>query len=803
MIKNYFKTFIRSIKRNKVYSLINIFGLAVGIACAVLLYLYIQHELGYNLHYKDVDRIYRVEVVSSRKGIDKYHTSTAGPYGPTLKKDYSEVEAMVRIQFMNRELFDYNNKKIYEENVYRAGPGYFEVFEHKFIKGNPKTALKEPNTIVLTRSTAKKVFGRVAEALNKTIKIHPTTYRVTAIVEDVPDNSDLRFHALMSFVNPKEKYLRFWGNFNLFTYIKLRKGVNHVQFEKIVQEMRDKYMASAMTRFQETYRTILFPLTDIHLYSSTRRTRKNSGILYILIFSTTAIFILLIACVNYMNLATARSVKRAKEVGIRKVVGSYRGQLIQQFLFEAFFTVMVALIIGLVLVELTLPFFNALTIKELSLLSILNLQGIGLMLLVVLLVSIVSGSYPAFVLSGFKPALVLKGKFGSHRKGVVLRKGLVVFQFAISITMIISTWMVYQQLRFIHNKDVGYAKDQVVALTLRDSKTRKRCFTLCQELMKHSQIVQATPTTLVPNTGTWANGTYRLQNPDNTMRRAEVDNATVGANYLQTMGIQLIAGRNFTEKTEKKDEALVNETMVKMMGWKIGGSGKDNPIGKLVETGFDKNGKATLRYKVIGVVKDFHLRSLHNAIEPLVLRKLYQSGWSILVRVNLKELPQTMAYMKKTWEKTDKIFPFRPMFLDQNFARQYRNDERRGTIFYSFSILTIFIACLGLFGLVSFTVQQRTKEIGIRKVLGASEQNILRLISRDFVFLVLIANLIAFPAAFFVVDSWLQSFAYRTSMSVVAYFLAGGVALLIAIFTISLQALRATKVNPVNVLKYE
>ncbi|OJJ21525.1 hypothetical protein BKI52_13355 [marine bacterium AO1-C] len=803
MIRNYFTTFLRNIKRNKVYSLINISGLAVGMTCAILLYLYIRHEMGYNLHYKDAERIYRVDVISSREGVDKYHTNTAGPYGPTLKKDYPQVEAMTRLRFLSRELIEYNKKRLYEEKVYWAGPGFFDVFSHKFIKGNPKTALKEPNSVVLTRTSAKRIFGRVAEAYNKAIKVEEKTYKVVGVIEDVPENSDIRFHVLISFPTVIPSYLQKWGNFNLYTYVKLREGVDHEQFEQKIQEMRDKYMQPAMKRFQETYRSLLFPLTKIHLYSSNRRAKKSTGILYMFIFSTSAIFILLIACVNYMNLATARSVNRAKEVGIRKAVGSYRLQLIQQFLFEAFFTVLLALVVSLVLAEIALPLFNKIASKDLSLLSLLNARDITFILGGVLVVSLVSGSYPAFILSSFRPVMVLKGKFKNNKKGIVLRRGLVVFQFSISITMIISTWMVSKQLNYIHTKNLGYAKDQVLYVTINSQKTRKKIKTMRQELLKHSQIIGVTASYLVPHSGSWSNGTYSLQNPDNTMRRAEIDNAQVGPTFIQTMGIGILAGSNFTDDKADKSGVIVNETLVNMMGWKIGDKGKRDPLGKILETNFDEQGRPRTKYRVIGVMRDFHLRSLHQRVLPLVIRKTIDRGWALLVRVKAQDIQRTMAHIKKVWQKADQVYPLQATFLDQTFAKQYQKDERRGLIFYAFSVLTIFIACLGLFGLVSFTVQQRTKEIAVRKVLGASEQSILKIISRDFVILILVANLVAFPAAYFVVESWLQSFAYRTSMSVVAFLLAGTIALLIAVFTISIQALKATKVNPVNVLKYE
>ena len=808
MIKNYLKTFIRSLKRNKVYSLINIAGLAVGMTCAIILYLYIHHELGYDLHYKNAERIYRVEVISSRNGIDTYHSNTARPYGPALQKDYSEVEAMAHIRHVGQQLLEYGKVKLYTDDLAYVNVGFFQVFNYKFIKGNPKTALEKSHTIVLTKTMAKKVFGRVAEAINKPIQVNQKTYTVTGVIEDIPTNSHLSFDGLLSTAsfNKKENhYANRWGNFSFYTYIKLRKGVDYKSFEKKTQEMRDKYMQPAIERFKETYKIVLFPLIQIHLYSTRDSLQEGGGaILYIYIFSTTAIFILLIACVNYMNLATARSVNRSKEVGIRKVVGSYRSQLIGQFLFEAFFTVLSALIISLVLAEAVLPFFNSIASKQLSLHSLLNSKDIMLMLGLVVLVSLLSGSYPAFVLSSFRPVLVLKGKFGNNSKGVFLRKGLVIFQFSISITMIISTWMVYKQLNYVHKKDVGYDKAQVVSLPLRGSQTRKQSKILRQELLKHPHILHTSTTGLVPTTGTWSNGTYNIERPDKTMLKAEIDKTWIDAHYLETMGIKLLIGRNFSKTKKDKNVALVNETLAKMLGWKSdAATGKFSPLGKTVATRFDKNGKATYKAKVIGVVKDFHTRSLHKPVEPMVMRNLPEEGWYTLVRINPENLEEVMEYMKKTWAKIEPVFPFQPTFLNKSFDRQYRQDERRGTIFLVFSGLTIFIACLGLFGLVSFTVQQRTKEIGVRKVLGANEQSILKLISHDFVILILIANLLAFPAAYFVVSSWLQNFAYKTPMSIMTYFLAGGVALLIALFTISLQALRATKVNPVDVLKYE
>ncbi|HAS39322.1 MAG TPA: hypothetical protein DCS93_02530 [Microscillaceae bacterium] len=594
-----------------------------------------------------------------------------------------------------------------------------------------------------------------------------------------------------------------WSSASFITYVKLKPNQSGLALEQKLDKLTQTYINPAGKAYGITAELKLRPLLDIRLYAMYvgEKVAGNSQYIYILLAIT--FLVLLIAIINYMNLATARSVNRAKEVGIRKVVGSHRSQLIVQFLTESFLLVLLASVVGLVLAEVALPFFNKVASKSLSIKDLATTQNIIYCSLLLLIVALLSGSYPAFVLSSFNPILVLKGKFGHNNKGVFLRKGLVVVQFSISIMLIIGTWSVYRQLSYVMSKDVGYDRDQLLVLEINDKKVRRDIKVFKNRLRQNPNILNVSSASFIPVYAPhYAKNPYAFEHSQGHKRIGALY-GPVDEDYIPTLGLKLLAGRNFTQQTDKTQGVIINETLMKKMGWKLNASdSKLNPIGKKVASRFNKSGNPDFKLKVIGVVKDFHAKSLHETIEPVVLRYGWAS-WFAVARVRPKNMGKTMRFIEQEWQKIDPIHPFRTFFVDEEFGRQYADDQKRGTIFFAFSILAIFIACLGLFGLVSFVVRQRHKEIGIRKVLGASVQSILQLISKDFIKLVLIANLLAFPLAYYTVKQWLQNFAYQTSISVLIFVLSGLIALIIALLTISTQALRATRINPAEVLKDE
>ncbi|OJJ21530.1 hypothetical protein BKI52_13380 [marine bacterium AO1-C] len=808
MIRNYFKIALRNLLRQKFYSAINLLGLAVGIACAVLLYLYVQDEMSYDSHFKNADRIYRVEGTLSRQGESTPELYTQWLLADQLEKDYPEIQVATKTLVGQDLLLTHQKKKFYQDKMTYVDEGYFQVFSHRFIKGDPATAIQKPKSIVLTKGLATKVFGRLAEVLGETVKVEEETFTITGIIDDIPDNTHFQTSAFISMNSLSEARkermnVYSWSSASFITYVKLKPNQSAPALEQKLTRLTDTYINPAGKAYGMTAKLELRPLLDIRLYAIyiSDKVTGNSEYIYILLAIT--FLVLLIAIINYMNLATARSVNRAKEVGIRKVVGSYRSQLVVQFLTESFLLVLFACVIGLVLAEVALPFFNKVADKSLSLQGLATTQNIIYCSLMLLVVALLSGSYPAFVLSSFNPIMVLKGKFGRNNKGAFLRKGLVVVQFSISIMLIIGTWTVYRQLSYVMSKDVGYNRDQLLVLEINDKKVRRDIKVFKDRLRQNPDVLNASSASFVPVFAPhYAKNPYAFEHSEGHKKIGALY-GPVDEDYIPTLGLKLLAGRNFTQATDKTQGVIINETVVKKMGWRLNTNDpKLNPIGKKVARRFSKSGNPNFQMKVIGVVKDFHAKSLHETIEPVVLR-YGQASWFLVAKVRPKNMGKTMRFLQQEWQKIDPIHPFRTFFVNQEFARQYEDDQKRGTIFFAFSILAIFIACLGLFGLVSFVVRQRHKEIGIRKVLGASVQNILQLISMDFVKLVLLANLLAFPLAYYMVRQWLQNFAYQTSVSLLIFVLSGLIALVIALITISTQALRATRINPAEVLKDE
>ena len=785
MFKNYLKIALRNIKRHKGYSFINITGLAIGMACCILMLLWVQDELSYDRFHQNASDIYRVIQDINFADHSTTWAITQGPLGPSLKKDFPEIINATRITWRRFRL-TYDDDS-FDEEVGMADGSIFEMFTFPLIKGDPATALSDPHSIVLTEEMAEKYFGN-ENPVGKIIKAdNQYDFKVTGIMKDVPRNSYLQFDVLIPFIFGRELNYTVdqWNNSQFTTYVQLQKGVPS---EEVVQKISD-YLYAKPT-LEKDARLNLQPLTRIHLYSNYEFDFAHGDIKYVTIFSVVAFFVLLIACINFMNLTTARSGNRSKEVGMRKVAGAYRSEIVKQFFGESILFAFIALLFAFILVELLLPVFNNLAAKELS----MDIPGNLLILLglicIALLTGIISGSYPALFLSAFQPVRVLKGSLQSGSKGSAFRKILVVFQFSLTILLIICTAVVFNQLNFMRNKKLGYDKEYMIYMRMRGD-MRAKYESVKNELLQNPNILGVTAGSNVPTYGYYfSNSLWRWEGQDHDeetlMRGVFVD-----YDYFKTLGMEIVEGRSYSKEfsTDATEAIMVNEEAVKAMGM-------ESPIGKRLTIGDDN-------FKIIGVVKNYHFRSLRQEIEPLIL--LYYTKFSriLFARLKSENIPKTIGYMENIWKKFALGYPFNYRFLNEALDRLYRSEQRIGTIFRYFSFLAIFISCLGLFGLASFMAEQRTKEIGIRKVLGATVSNIVLLLSKEFSKWVLVANILAWPVAYYAMHKWLQSYAYRMIITIWPFFFAAFLALVIALMTVSYQAFKAAIANPADALKYE
>ncbi len=794
MLSSYLKIALRNLRRDKFYSLINILGLTIGITCGLLLLLYVTDELSYDRYHKSADQIYRVVTEIHEPDKVNHWVGLQAPAVKTMKEKYPAVENYVRFFPNGTTTFRRGEQRFSEEDIYAADSTVFAIFTYPFLAGDPKTALDAPGSIVLTQKLAQKFFG-TTEALGQTLRTNDTTsYNVTGVMEDVPKNSHFRFNALLS-LNSRQQQNNDWGNFYMPSYVVLAKGTDPKTIEAKSPQLYEEYMYSIFKRMGIDIAYQLQPLTSIHLHSKMEG-ETNGDIGYVYTFSAVAFFMLLLASINYMNLATARSVRRAKEVGLRKVMGSVRSALIGQFLSESVLMTMLALLASVIMVGIMLPFFNTVSGKEIEITQLLQPQFLLIALGIVVFTGFVSGSYPAFYLSAFEPAAVLKGAT-QGRGGSFFRKALVVTQFSVSLVMLICTWIVFQQLNFMQNQDMGYDREQVLTINYRDVQPRGRYDAFRRSLLANPNVQKvATAGQPASNMG----GRVILGVESNTgMKDMAFKPLGIDHDYLNTMGMELVAGRDFSEKilSDTINSVLVNEATVKRMGWK-------EPLGKKVmQGGLPQDGReAPPTAQVVGVVKDFHQQSLYNTIEPLVM--FYRPALSVThIKIAAKDADKTLAFIKQEWNATypDKVFEY--SFLDQDFESAYHNDVLRGQIFTTFSILTILIACLGLFGLATFTTEQRVKEIGVRKVLGASVSSVVVLLSRDFTKLVLFSFPIAIPIAYFSMDKWLQSFPYKTDIHAWVFVAACVLTLLICWATVIYQSVKAALMNPVKSLRSE
>ncbi|MGI8952364.1 MAG: ABC transporter permease [Chitinophagaceae bacterium] len=795
----------------KFISFINLFGLTVGLTCCLLITTYILNELSYDKYNKNADNVYRVtRSFNNQDGTVTLNLSTVAPaYGYYFPTDFPEIQKMTRLLPNGITPLQYKEKLFNEQNVFFADENLFDVFTVNVLEGNPHTALSDPYSIMLTEEMAKKYFGN-EDPMNKMIRYNNQfNFKVTGVYKAFPSNSHIHPGMLMSFNTLKdsaiygEENLRTsWGNNSFFTYLLLPKNYDAnkmvAQFPAFVDKrMNHKdYNGQDPSKFTKLG---LQKLTDIHLYSHTDyEAEPNGDINRVYIFSAIALFILLIACINYMNLSTARSALRAKEIGIRKVIGARKKELIIQFLSESILISWSAILIAFILLYLTLPWLNKVSDQDLSIKILMKWQVLIPLFLTPFVVGVLSGIYPALFMSSFQPVKTLKGLFKAGDSNISFRKILVVAQFAISIVLIITTVIVFQQLRYMQQTSPGYDKDHVVTIPYNNF-LNSQYEAFRNELLQNPGIKNVARSSRIP-TGRLLDAMGASVMSGDSLRPINFDIKFVAGDYdfVPTYGVHIVAGRNFSRAYgTDTSNFILNEAAIKAIGWKS----PQDAVGKNFKYGMQKG-------HVIGVIGDFHFESMHQKIIPLVLimpaTTPAQSFYNNLsVKIAGNNTTNELALIEKTWQKYLPQIPYQYTFLDENFAKLYESEERQGTIFTIFACIAIFIACLGLFGLSAFAITQRVKEIGVRKVLGANVSTIVTLLSKDFLKLVIIAAIIAFPIAWYAMNNWLEDFAYRISIQWWVFLLAGLLATLIALLTVSFQAIKAATANPVKSLRTE
>jgi len=799
MLKTYFTIAFRNLKKHKVFSFVNITGLAVGLTVFWLMALYIADEYSYDRQDAHADRIYRV-VHTAEWPTGKFRLApTSMPFAPALKKDYSEIEDAARIDVEGGGTLLYQEKKFEVNDIAFADNSLLHVFQYPFLYGDPGNALNKPQSIVLTQSLAEKIFGSAENALHKTLSFQNDAgpVEVTGVMKDIPGNTHLRFSALRSL---QDNNTEGWQNFHVYTYLLLHDGADVKKLEARLPSFYERYLRPAMGEGIH-YNMLLQPITSIHLHSNMEyEIGRNGDIRYVYLFSAVALLVLIIAVINYINLATARSSIRVKEIGVRKVIGSGRKQLVWMFLSESVLFTLISATVAITLAGILMPLFNQVSGKSLSVWQFGTVPTLGGLLAFSLLTGLAGGIYPALFLSGFRTIPALKGQQGNLQGNILFRKSLVSFQFIIAIVLIAGSVILYQQLHFMLNKDLGFNKDQVMTFHIPNPALRTKIADLKTRLLQNPLVQQASGASIaIGRNNIGSNGFRFEENGAIATSARKVQNYFVDADYLNTMEIRLLQGRNFSadRPADQYGSVLVNETLVKELGWK-------EPLGKRVQFKTDQEGRMG-ESLVIGVVKDFNIYSLQHKIEPLILQMppVLREEDNCYVRVNRSNIPAAVRYIESTYHSFDASSPFEYRFLDENFAAQYASEEKQGRILFIFTTLAIFIACLGLFGLVTFAVQQRTKEIGIRKVLGSGITGIVTLVAKDLIRPVILAILVATPISWYAMHRWLEGFAYHINISVWVFPGAGVLALVIAMATVSFRAIRAAMANPVKSLRSE
>jgi putative ABC transport system permease protein len=805
MLRNYILIALRNMVRNRLYASLNITGLAVGIAACLLILLYVQDELSFDRFHDRAQDIYRMNMRIDVPDRSMDFATVAHVQGPQILSEFPEVENCVRLtHYRTGRIIDFEERSFEEDGFLYADPSFFDVFSFQLLSGDPATALKEPNSVVITKEIANKYFGD-GDPMGKSLRINrEDLYQVTGVMANVPQNSHFHPDFIGSFTtldlepsgNLGEDML---SNVDYPTYVLMRHGTQQADFEQKLVSYVDKHLGEILKLLKADSKLYLTPLTQIYLRShQDGLLDRVSDISYVYLFAGIGLFILLLACLNFMNLSTARSANRAKEVGLRKTVGAQRPQLIRQFIGESMILTLAALILAVAVVALSLPLFQSISGKTLSFQNLLLTPVLAGILMLFLLISFFGGSYPALFLSAYRPADVLQGRARRGTKGAVIRILLVSFQFTVSIVLIIGTLVVSRQLNYMRHKKLGYDKEHVVTMRVRNPETRKSLEAFKRELLGHPGVLNVSASQSLP-LGHNSYSAYHAEGKsefDLSMLYSQV----VDDDFVDTYRMQIIDGRNFSREftSDADGSILINEAAVRKLGW------QDSPLGKKlgVIMGLDKR----KHYEIVGVVKDYHFRSLHEEISPLVLFRANPYGGEfgqLSVRLRPENITATMAHLESTWGEFESRYPYEYSFLNDRYDTLYRTEERLGKLFGTFTALAILIGSLGLFGLTSFVAEQRTKEIGIRKVLGASVSGIMVLLIKDFTKWVLVAVLIAWPVGYLLMHNWLQNFAYRGGLSAGTFVLAAGLALVIAVLTVAYQTMKASLANPVDSLHYE
>lgn len=804
MLLNYFKIAFRTLLKFKGYAFINLFGLALGLTTGILIMIYVLDEISYDKFHSKADRLYRVGTAFSAEGSgDKGINETNGwPVGKVLEKDFPEVESVIYSRSASFLLVNFEDKRI-REKMHFMTPEFFSMFSFPLVKGNPNKALNEPYSVVITEAMEQKYF-KGESALNKTLIMADTlNFVVTGVMADVPSNSHIQFDMLISFstfpiLSPGFNYNEGWGNLNVRNYILLKEGVD---FSAFAEKSKNIYMdrAGEMLKNWGVSAYVAFePLKDIYLKSKGGNGLGPLGSidrLYLL--AGIALFVILLACINFVNLATARSVYRAKEVGLRKVSGSTRQGLIRQFLSESFVLTLLALIIALALTGLFLPMFNQMLGKNYQILTLTNFSIIGGIIGLVLLVSLFAGYYPAMVMSGLKPTEVLKGRMQSSSRGIQLRRSLVVFQFVISATLVVGTLIVLDQLRFMQRQELGFEKDEIMVVNAaRASSPNPEAFeTLKNEMKSLAVVSHVSYTNSLPGNPGWS-GQVAYPEGKSGDEAISVEYMAVDEDYLSTLGLQLIAGDGFNKNhpADLSEGLILNETAVADFGWTT----PEEAINKQITSP-----SGSPEGRVIGVVKNYHQFGLQQKIGPMVMDYAPEHSYLYAIRYKAADTQNLIASIQTLWKKSFPGYDFNYFFLDQDFEKQYQAEQRLANVFSIFAGVTIIIAAIGLIGLVSFMVVSKTKEIGVRKVLGAGVFSITKLLSKEFIVLVIVANVLAIPIAWYFANDWLQKFAYRTTLNPMLFVWTALIAIGITVLAVSYQTIRAAMADPVKSLRYE
>jgi putative ABC transport system permease protein len=783
MFNNYFKIAIRSLLKNKLFSFINIFGLALGMSCSLLIWLWVKDEISYNNSYPDLEEIFYVRSGADWKGQKSVGEATPGPWFESIQKEVPEVAAITKFTW-NRDLLVKVGEKSTKESGIYATQDFFKVFQVPFLEGNPKSAIDQPKSIAISRKLAEKYFKNTS-AVGKILKLdNANEYTVSGVFENIPQNTSVQLDWIVNFNVQEQDWMKTWGNFAFKTFVRLTPQADPRHAETIMQKVIRKNSPTQFVSFP-----ILQGLKDVYLYGEYENLKPSGGrIEYVRVFSIVAIFILLIACVNFMNLSTARSVKRAKEVGVRKVVGAEKKFLIMQFLGESLIVSGLAALLAIIFVVSLLPLFNEVVQKQIHL-SVLDPFLWLSVVALILITGMVAGSYPALYLSSLQPIRILKGRLTFTNKGIFLRKGLVVFQFGLSVFLIIGMLVIGRQVNYIQTKRLGLDKQNVLYISL-EGDLYNKLEVFRQEILNSPYVSAATTTGSMPTNVQGSSGDLDWDGRDKDL--VNTVNATyVGYDFAKTMNIQMVDGRDFS-KDFAADTAnyIINEAAAKMMKMK-------DPVGKQVKFWM---GKGT----IVGVMKDFHLSSFHTVIQPLILVNYKGLNTEyMMVRTKPGKTQEAVAHVEKITREFNPNYPFSYHFLDEDYEKMYRSEMIVNTLIKYFGTLAIVISCLGLLGLAAFTAEQRTKEIGIRKVLGANVASVIALLSRDFVKLIFIAIILASPPAWFMMNKWLNNFAYHIDLSWEIFVLAGGIAVGVALFTVSFQSIKAALMNPVKSLKSE